>query len=150
MEELEGISGLGVPGGGQSTGNIGDTASDAFGLQFESLLQIILTQLTFQDPLQPIENFEFVSQLAQFSQIQQAETANERLLSILDGNATTQAVALLGAEVEIPAGTTTISGTVTAISLANGAPRLTVETSDDQTIENINISNVIRIERGGQ
>ena len=54
-------------------------ATSAFGLGFDALLKIILTQLTYQDPLKPMDNFEFVSQLAQFSQIQQGQTTNDVL-----------------------------------------------------------------------
>ena len=70
------------------------TATNAFGVGFEDLLRIILTQLTYQDPLKPIENYEFVSQLAQFSQIQQTETGNDRLQGILQSQSTMQAASL--------------------------------------------------------
>ena len=60
-----------------------DQAANAFGLGFQDLLRIILTQLTYQDPLKPMDNFEFVSQLAQFSQIQQGQTMSDRLLGLL-------------------------------------------------------------------
>src|SRR5690606_13462746 len=65
----------------QST-DASQAAPSAFGLGFDALLKIILTQLTYQDPLKPMDNFEFVSQLAQFSQIQQGQTTNDRLESL--------------------------------------------------------------------
>lgn len=144
MEELDGVTSVTSFQDTQNTASTGD-ASDAFGLQFESLLQIILTQLTFQDPLKPIENFEFVSQLAQFSQIQQAETTNEYLQTMLQSDAASQAVGLLGQEVQVPAGPTLLVGRVVSISFENAEPRLTLETDDEQTIQNINLNNVIAI-----
>lgn len=146
MEELGPI--VGSPVDFQQSLPPQQSASDAFGLQFEALLQIVLTQLQFQDPLQPLENFEFVSQLAQFSQIQQVETSNEHLQTILQSDAASQAVGLLGLEVELPAGATSLLGTVTAISFTAGEPRLTVETENGQTIENISLNNIFRIEQG--
>lgn len=122
-----------------------DVANSAFGLSFESLLQIILTQLTYQDPLKPVENFEFVSQLAQFSQIQQGQVMSERLLQLVNAQATNQATGLLGKRVDIPAGTATLTGTVTAITFQNGDPRVTIQTSDGQTISNIAIANITQI-----
>lgn len=128
-----------------STNATAQAASNAFGLSFEDLLQIVLTQLTYQDPLKPMDNFEFVSQLAQFSQIQQSQTMSDRLLAMLQAEATNQATTLLGRLVDIPAGAGVVSGRVAAISFTSGEPVLTVETADDQTISNIALSNVSRI-----
>ena len=65
------------------------TAESAFGLDFQSLLSIILTQLTYQDPLKPVDNFQFVSQLAQFSQLQQSQTLNDQVTNLLAAQAAT-------------------------------------------------------------
>lgn len=121
------------------------SATDAFGLSFESLLQIILTQLTFQDPLKPIDNFEFVSQLAQFSQIQQTQNLNDKIDSLLASQTTAQATSLLGKTADIPAGQITLSGKVVAINFSNGEPRVSIETPDGQTINNISISSISQI-----
>ena len=122
-----------------------DTATSAFGLSFESLLKIILTQLTYQDPLKPMDNFQFVSQLAQFSQIQLGQPTNERLESMVTAQANMQAANLLGRTVDIPAGAATISGKVMSIAFENGDPRITIETADKQTISNISISSISQI-----
>jgi flagellar basal-body rod modification protein FlgD len=122
------------------------TATNAFGVGFEDLLRIILTQLTYQDPLKPIENYEFVSQLAQFSQIQQTETGNERLQGILQSQSTMQAASLLGRRVDIPSGSGVLTGRVVSVSFINGAASLTIETSNPTTtIGNIAITSVSRI-----
>ena len=122
-----------------------DTATNAFGLSFDALLKIILTQLTYQDPLKPMDNFQFVSQLAQFSQIQLGQTTNDRLGSMVTAQANMQAANLLGRTVDIPAGAATISGKVTSIAFENGDPRITIETADKQTISNISISSISQI-----
>jgi len=124
------------------------TATNAFGLGFEDLLRIVLTQLTYQDPLKPMENFEFVSQLAQFSQIQQGETMSQRLLGLLQAEATTQATSLLGRLVDVPAGTNggvALSGRVQSVSFNSGEPQLSIRTSDGRTISNITLSMISRI-----
>jgi flagellar basal-body rod modification protein FlgD len=124
------------------------TATDAFGMGFEDLLRIVLTQLTYQDPLKPMENFEFVSQLAQFSQIQQGQTANESLQGLISAATTNQATSLLGHRIEIPTSGATISGVVKAISFQSGEPRLTIKTNDNQTISNLALSSVNRVTEG--
>jgi flagellar basal-body rod modification protein FlgD len=137
-----------TPPGGTSAAPVKsaeDTATNAFGLSFESLLKIILTQLTYQDPLKPMDNFQFVSQLAQFSQIQLGQTTNDRLQSMVTAQANLQAAGLLGRTVDIPAGAATISGKVISIAFQNGDPRLTIETADKQTISSISIASVSQI-----
>lgn len=141
MAEVAAIGGAPVA----QAGSIGQTANNAFGLGFEDLLRIVLTQLTYQDPLKPIENFEFVSQLAQFSQIQQTETMSERVLGILQSEATGQATSVLGRTVDIPAGPATLTGRVVSISFQSGEPRLSIRTPDGRTIDNIGLSSVSRI-----
>ncbi len=117
----------------------------AFGLDFQSLLRIILTQLTYQDPLKPVDNFEFVSQLAQFSQLQQSQTLNDQITNLLAGQAATQATTLLGKTVDFSAGQTTISGVVQAVSFTTGQPTITIRTGDGQTISNISIADVAQV-----
>lgn len=121
-------------------------AQNAFGLDFESLLQIILTQLTYQDPLKPVDNFQFVSQLAQFSQLQQSQTLNDQITSLLSAQAASQATSLLGRTVDLSANAgMTVSGTVKAISFASGQPLVTIETADGQTIGGISIADVTQV-----
>lgn len=45
-------------------------------------LNMILTQLQNQDPLNPLDNAEFASQLAQFSTLEQLTNMNEQLNSL--------------------------------------------------------------------
>jgi len=122
------------------------TAQSAFGLDFQSLLKIILTQLTYQDPLKPVDNFQFVSQLAQFSQLQQTQTLNDQITSLLSAQAATQATSLLGRTVDLQSESGSfVSGQVTAVSFTAGKPLVTIKTSDGQTIGNISIAEVAQV-----
>ncbi|OCC22932.1 flagellar hook capping protein [Croceicoccus estronivorus] len=123
-------------------------ATDAFGLSFESLLKIVLTQLTYQDPLKPMDNFEFVSQLAQFSQIQQTQDMSQALQTLVAAQSSSQAASLLGKTVDVPASGITLSGEVTAVSFIDGSPSLTIRTTDNQTISNIALNAVSQIREG--
>jgi len=125
--------------------SVKDAATNAFGLSFESLLKIILTQLTFQDPLKPMDNFQFVSQLAQFSQLQIGQTGNDRIQSLVTLQASASATSLLGKTVDVPAGTTTLTGKVVAVSLANGTARITLKTTTNQTIGNISVDSISQV-----
>ena len=99
-----------VTGGATAAPATSRNATDAFGLSFESLLKIVLTQLTYQDPLKPMDNFEFVSQLAQFSQIQQTQDMSQALQTLVAAQSTSQAAGLLGKTVDVPARGAVLSG----------------------------------------
>ncbi len=116
------------------------------GLDFQSLLKIILTQLTYQDPLKPMDNFQFVSQLAQFSQLQQSQTLNDEITSLLAAQSATQATTMLGRTVDLSASSTTATtGTVKAVSFNNGQPSFTISTPDGQTITGIAMTDIAQI-----
>lgn len=119
--------------------------SSAFGLDFQSLLNIILTQLTYQDPLKPLDNFQFVSQLAQFSQLQQSQTLNDSITSLLSAQSAAQATNLLGKKIDFTSGQNAFTGTVQAISFTSSGPQVTVLTSTGQTIANITIANITQV-----
>lgn len=120
-------------------------APAANGLDFQSLLKIILTQLTYQDPLKPMDNFQFVSQLAQFSQLQQSQTLNDQITNLLASQAASQATSLLGRTVDFNAGTASLTGVVKAVSFTSGSPTVTILTPDSQTISNISIAEIANI-----
>jgi flagellar basal-body rod modification protein FlgD len=132
-------------GGSPPAANAAPTATDAFGLQFQDLLRIVLTQLTFQDPLKPMDSFEFVSQLAQFSQIQQSQTINDRLQILVQAGASSQAASLLGRIVEAGSEQALIRGRVVSVSFRQGEPSLTIRTADGQRIANVSPSTVTSI-----
>lgn len=120
-------------------------AQGAFGLDFQSLLQIILTQLTYQDPLKPMDNFQFVSQLAQFSQLQQTQSLNDQVTTLLTAQAATQATSLLGHSVDVQQGVSVVSGTVQAVSFSSGGPEITIRTPAGQTIANLSLGAVVQV-----
>ncbi|HEY0959835.1 MAG TPA: flagellar hook capping FlgD N-terminal domain-containing protein [Novosphingobium sp.] len=128
-------------------GGVDSGPQSAFGLDFQSLLRIILTQLTYQDPLKPLDNFQFVSQLAQFSQLQQTQSLNDQITQLLSSQAANQATGLLGKTVDLTAADTGVilSGTVSAVSFASGTPQLTIKTRDGQTLTGVSIADVSQI-----
>lgn len=118
------------------------SAQNAFGLDFQALLSIILTQLTYQDPLKPVDNFQFVSQLAQFSQLQQSQTLNDQVTNLLAAQAATQATSLLGRTVDVTANGTTLTGKVEGVSFTTGEPTVTIRTAQDQVISGVSIADI--------
>jgi flagellar basal-body rod modification protein FlgD len=138
-----------VTSSSQSSSSAANAAQSAFGLSFQSLLQIILEELTYQDPLQPLDNFQFVSQLAEFSELEQFQTLNTNISSLLTTQSMVQATGLLGLTVDLATSQTSstpVSGTVTAVAFASGqSPTVTVTTVGGQTIANVAISQISQV-----
>jgi flagellar basal-body rod modification protein FlgD len=82
----------------------------------DDFLKLLITQLSHQDPTQPLEDREFVAQMAQFSALEQMTNMNGELSKVLGLLARSQAVVLLGKTVEIAQGELSISGKVEAVS----------------------------------
>ena len=55
------------------------------GLGQEDFFRILVTQLSYQDPLKPIDNQEFIAQLAQFTSLDQTRQVNERIRDVTQG-----------------------------------------------------------------
>jgi flagellar basal-body rod modification protein FlgD len=116
------IDAIGVAG--QNDSSVPRNAS----ISQESFLRILLTQLRFQDPLKPVDNQQFVAQLAQFSALELTRQSGEKLDTLLELNAAGQAIGLLGQQVEVRGGSGAGVGKVIAISFASGEARLSVKT----------------------
>lgn len=120
------------------------TAAAQIGIQ--DFLKILVAQLGNQDPLKPMDNQEFVTQLAQFTSLQQTQEMNDKLGQLLSAQATTQSVGLLGKTVDITntsGGTST--GSVSALNFASGEPRLTIKLSDGSLLTDLSLSNLISV-----
>jgi flagellar basal-body rod modification protein FlgD len=85
-------------------------------LDKDEFLKLLITQLTHQDPTQPMEDREFIAQMAQFSTLEQITNLNGEMSRVFQLLARSQALALLGSIVEIAEGEETIRGTVDQVT----------------------------------
>jgi len=82
----------------------------------DDFLKILITQLSYQDPTAPMEDKEFIAQMAQFSTLEQMTSMARdfsKLTSMLMGN---EAASALGKSVEIIEGERSIYGAVQAVT----------------------------------
>ena len=66
-------------------------------------MKLLVTQLQNQNPLEPLDNQEMASQLAQFSQLQQLENMNMNFADVLATSRRNYAESLIGKEVSFTA-----------------------------------------------
>ena len=91
-------------------------ANTASNLQMD-YMKLLVTQLQNQNPLEPLDNNQMASQLAQFSQLQQLESMNSSFAKVLETTERNYANSLIGKDVSFlaetePGTAETVSGIV--------------------------------------
>ena len=92
----------------------------------DDFLQLLVTQLQHQDPLAPMEDKEFISQMAQFTSLEQMKNMNNSVQI-------TQATSFIGKQVTwADSQGNEVSGVVKSVKIVNGEARVLV---GDETLE---------------
>ncbi len=93
----------------------------------DAFLQLLVTQLQNQDPLNPQSNEEFISQLTQFSTLEEMQNMTGTLTNA-------QALGLVGKNVILEVGkssglttTTTVAGYVEFVKMVEGEAKLSIK-----------------------
>jgi flagellar basal-body rod modification protein FlgD len=83
----------------------------------DDFLKLLVTQMSNQDPMNPQKDTEFIAQMAQFTSLEQTRSMQQ----------VAQANALLGHAVELQVDSTTVAqGTVSALQIQDGTPKILV------------------------
>ena len=77
-------------------------------------MKLLITQLQNQNPLEPMDNNEMASQLAQFSQLQQLESMNSNFADVLSTTDRNYANSLIGKEISFASENETGSRDITS------------------------------------
>jgi len=134
---------MAVSGIGAAPSTATDAAAQNLGVSQQDFLKILATQLSFQDPLKPVDNEQFIAQLAQFTTLEQTRQLTDSLQSLLGVQASTQSVGLLGKTVDVStADGGTATGTVTTVRFNAGQPLLTLQLADGSFVTDVNPSSV--------
>ena len=122
-----------------STFPSGEAAQGSNELGKDAFMELLVSQMQHQDPLDPQSNDQFIAQLASFSSLEQMENMNDNLLTMAllqDNNALmsqlTTGSSLIGTEVQWsdPLTGGTGSGIVDKIKVQDGLSYLTVGTEE--------------------
>ncbi len=119
-------------------------------LNQEDFFALLTTQLAQQDPFKPLDNTEFVAQMAQFSSLESLQAMQDSfsdLASSMSSNQALQASALVGRTVLIPSnvasfdGSSEVDGLVALSSPASNAV-LRIEDEAGQLIKTIELGDL--------
>lgn len=92
----------------QPAGAIGKTSLDQV-----DFLKLFVAQLKFQDPMQPMDNYQMASQMAQFSMVEGLNKMTESIKNMETSQSSAnqlQAASLVGKNVEVKGNGLTVSG----------------------------------------
>lgn len=121
-----------------------NVATDAMqnNLGKDQFLELLTTQLKNQNPMEPMDNKQFISQMAQFSSLEQMNNLNSTMKGFVKAQKISQAGSLVGQKVEVLNSDTgdTITG---KIEKANVTGENTTVTINGSQYPIANIQNVI-------
>ena len=110
--------------------NVADAVSAATSqtLSEQDFLNLLVTQMTSQDPLDPMTNQDLLSQMVQFSTLQGNTTMQTTLAGMQSGQAFSEANSLIGMQVNLQtdANGDTTQGVVSGVDLSSGTPQIIV------------------------
>lgn len=141
-------------------------ASTNRSLDKDAFLKLLVTQLQYQDPLDPQDNSEYVAQLAQFSALEQMTNVSKGLsdvstlvanidTSVLVGQLSsmigqdmqwTESVSSSDAEGNKVVTTIKHEGKVKGVSISDGTPTIVAE--ENGTVHSVKIGDITRIGQG--
>ncbi|MEK6795880.1 MAG: flagellar hook capping FlgD N-terminal domain-containing protein [Spirochaetota bacterium] len=98
------------------------------GMGRDEFLKLLTVQMSHQDPLSPMENKEFIAQMAQFSSLEQMTHMNKSLESMKASYTQNNAYGMLGRTVDfISESGTPMKGEVTSLLIDEDSVKLNVK-----------------------
>jgi len=106
------------------------SSSSSLPITQNQFLQMLMTELQNQNPMNPNSSdpMSFVTELAQFTSVEQETNTAESTATLASSQSTASAIALLGHTVNYTDPTTgaTDSGTVQSVEISSSGPTLTI------------------------
>lgn len=131
--------------GGTATAQATQSKNNSFGeLSSEEFINILVTELTQQDPFKPNDSSAILEQLSSLRNIESQVSLQEQLKTMVDQNAISSASGMIGQQVTgLTSSNQTVSGIVRSVVIENGTPILKLE--DGTRIEASRITDVANL-----
>jgi flagellar basal-body rod modification protein FlgD len=114
-------------------------------LNQEDFIKLFLTQLNFQDPMEPVDNREFLAQIAQFSALEQARQTGDKINDLVTLNSTSQSVSLIGKNVHVDGELGVSTGIVSAVQFTPQGSLLTVTLTAGGVLTDVKLSQIVLV-----
>jgi len=118
-----------------SIGAVLGTSDTTSGVQAKTIdqqdfVRLFVSELQFQDPMQPLDNSQFLLQMSQFESIELAGETNQGIQDMLTMNSSSQSMTLLNHAVQVTdADGSTSAGKISAVEFTTGGVQLSVTDS---------------------
>jgi len=113
------------------------------GINEQDFIKLFVSELQFQDPMQPLDNSQFLTQLAEFVSIEQQSEEVSGIGNLVTLGTQSQPLDLLSHSVEVTnSDGTTTTGKVTGVAYGTSGVTLTVTTSSNNVLTNVSLSQV--------
>ncbi len=104
------------------------TTTSSNSVDYNTFLQLLIAQMKNQDPTNPMDTAEYMSQFAQLSTVEQAMQTNSKLDALLSSQSLSQANSLIGKTVSFVDSTgASFSGKVVSVAINNDGSIATLE-----------------------
>ena len=103
------------------------TSAVSKALTEQDFLNLLVKQMTSQDPMNPMTNQDMLSQMVQFSTLQGNTTMQSTLAGLQNAQALLEADSMIGQQVNLQVDkSTTAQGVVSGVDLSSGTPQIVV------------------------
>ncbi|MBL8930932.1 MAG: hypothetical protein JNL54_12470 [Kineosporiaceae bacterium] len=128
MTSVSGIGTAVTPTVTGADGTVFSTGADRTSMGTDTFLKLLVAQLKYQDPSNPMDSSAFMAQTAQFTTVEKMQQFAELQQKVLESSLGQTAASLVGRTVTY----TDVSGTartglVTAATLGSAMPNLTID-----------------------
>ncbi|MCK1407214.1 flagellar hook assembly protein FlgD [Bradyrhizobium sp. 76] len=104
------------------------STTSSTGVDYNTFLQLLVAEMKNQDPTNPMDTSQYMSQFAQLSSVEQAMQTNTKLDALLSSQSLSQANGLIGKTVSFTDSTgASFSGKVASVSINSDGSIATLE-----------------------
>ncbi|ULU23716.1 flagellar hook assembly protein FlgD [Dyella terrae] len=128
---------------GSSLSTSDPSALSSSGINEQDFIKLFVSELQFQDPMQPLDNSQFLTQLAQFVSIEQQSEEVSGINNLLTLDSSDQSLGLLSHTVQVAnADGSTTTGKVTGIQYTSNGVQMTISTGTSNVVTNVGLSQI--------
>lgn len=128
--------------GGSNVGPVATSNTDPLkGVDLDDFIQLMITELQNQDPLNPMDNSQILEQLSQIQSIESTKKLTTTLDAVLVGQSLSNASSLIGKQIKgLSDGGQEVAGKVDRVTVEKGTTKLFV---GSQSVSLSNIREVL-------